>query len=71
MKKRILTALMLYLPPFGRQGTRPMGSDRSRESCPGHHQCRQEYRPHVLDGWQHAQQFSGDGQDLQAGQGVL
>ena len=26
---------MLYLPPFGRQGTRPMGSDRSRESCPG------------------------------------
>ena len=25
---------MLYLPPFGRQGTRPMGSDRPRESGP-------------------------------------
>ena len=56
---------MLYLPSFGRQGTRPMGSDRPRESGPGHHQCRQEHRPHVLDGWQYAQQFSGDGQDLQ------
>lgn len=34
------------------------------QSCPGYHQCRQEYRSHIFHREQYAQQFSGDREDL-------
>ena len=58
---------MPVLPAVGGQGARPVGGDRSRESCPGYHQRRQEHRAHILDGRKHAEEFSGDRENLPAG----
>ena len=70
MKKKILMLCMglLLRQPHSESA---MGRERPRQSCPGHHQCRQEHRSYVFHREQHAQQFSGDREDLQTGQGVL